>query len=96
MFSFGSTAAARGPTAVREAVVALFSTRYALEHTIACAGESGAMVVYEARVHYVFRDGTTSSVPYANVLRLAGDLVADYRIYLDPALLHAASTGDAA
>jgi ketosteroid isomerase-like protein len=78
-----------GRDAVRRSVEALFAHIATLEHAIHDSWESDAMLVYEAEVRYAFRSGKSLRVPYVNVLRLDGALVADYRIYLNPTELNA-------
>jgi len=95
-FAFAGNPPVVGRDAVRGAVENLFANLAALEHTIHASWESEAMLVYEAEVAYTFRSGANLRVPYVNVLRLDGESVADYRIYLDPSTLNAILAGGAA
>ena len=50
-------------------------------------------VVYSADVTYFFEDGSdTGAIPYMNHLRFKGELVYDYRIYIDLSPLYKMNT----
>lgn len=49
------------------------------------AWEQGDVVSVEARVKYRLADGREIELPCTSTLRLRGELVADYRIFMDPA-----------
>ena len=50
------------------------------------------MVVFEAEVTYTLSSGTNVTIPYVDVLRLDGEFVYDYRIYIDLTPLEQALT----
>jgi ketosteroid isomerase-like protein len=52
-------------------------------HDIWHAAEDPDVLIARMTVHYSKLDGSVVSVPCVNVFRLKGDLVADYRIYID-------------
>jgi len=41
------------------------------------------VLIYEAVVLYTDKDGHKSEMPYVNILKIDGELVKRYRIYLD-------------
>ena len=52
-------------------------------HDIWQAAEDADVVISRMTVHYTRLDDSVVRVPCVNILRLSGDLVADYRIYID-------------
>jgi ketosteroid isomerase-like protein len=52
-------------------------------HDVWHAVEDPDVVVARMTVHYTRLDETRVSVPCCNVFRMRGDLVADYRVYMD-------------
>jgi len=86
-FRFGGAPPTVGKAAIEKQVAAFFTTVRTLRHDIELVLEQPDLLAYEARVTYTMPDGATLSLPYANVLRLRGDLIHDYRIYIDPASL---------
>jgi hypothetical protein len=44
-------------------------------------------VICRGEVTYIRHDGSTLTVPFANVFRMDGDKVRDYRIYMDASAL---------
>jgi ketosteroid isomerase-like protein len=85
---FGSSPPLAGKAAIAQAVAGFFSQLAAFRHDLHVAWESPGMLAYEAEVTYRTRDGRELRIPYANVLRLRGALVCDYRIYIDLAPLY--------
>jgi ketosteroid isomerase-like protein len=86
-FRFGGAPPTVGKAAIEKQVAAFFTTVRTLRHDIELVLEQPDLLAYEARVTYTMPDGATLSLPYANVLRLRGALIHDYRIYIDPASL---------
>ena len=86
-FHFAGLPPAVGREAVRESVQHFFDATSEIRHELVVAFRNGDTMAWEGRVHMVFHDGRVLDIPYANVVRLAGDLVADYRIYLDRSVL---------
>jgi hypothetical protein len=89
-FAFANFPPAIGIDAIRHAVDAFFGSVAQLRHDVANAWSVPGHVVCTGHVTYVRRDGTAVTLPFCNVLRLAGDRVDDYRIYIDPSPLFAA------
>lgn len=82
-FQFGNADPAVGRAAVREAVAAFFSTIDGLTHHIKNVWEFGDTVITQIDVEYRRKDGKTVVVPNADILTYEGDLVRDWRIYID-------------
>jgi ketosteroid isomerase-like protein len=86
-FRFGGAPPTVGKATIEKQVTAFFATVRTLRHDIELVLEQPNLLAYEARVTYTMPDGRTLSLPYANMLRLRGPLIHDYRIYIDPAPL---------
>ena len=52
-------------------------------HDIWHAVEDSDVVIARMTVHYTRLDATGVSVPCCNIFRMSGDLVAEYRVYMD-------------
>lgn len=89
-FRFGSAAAVSGRAAAREAVAGFFTTIKGLSHRIIEVWEQGDTVICEGEATYARHSGEDLTLPFLNVFRMQGDLIADYRIYIDPSPLFAA------
>ena len=88
-FRFGSGPATVEKSNIVPLVTGFFGQIKGLRHDLFVAWESPVVLAYEANVTYLRRDDRTVVIPYANVLRLRGDLIHDYRIYIDIAPLFA-------
>lgn len=88
-FRFGSGPATTGKANIVPLVTGFLSQLKAFRHELFVAWESPGMLAYEAQVTYLRHDDRTVVLPYANVLRLRGALIHDYRIYIDIAPLFA-------
>ena len=82
-FRFGSAPAVQGRAAIRDAVEQFFTSIQALRHQVTLVVESGNTLVCEGEVTYTRHDGSTISLPFADVFEMAGERVADYKIYMD-------------
>lgn len=89
-FVFGNLPAVEGRAAIRDFVAAFFGSIRAVSHAVPDAWQAGDAVVCRGEVTYVRHDGNVLTVPFANVFRMEGDKVRDYRIYMDASALYAA------
>ncbi|MBI4989919.1 MAG: nuclear transport factor 2 family protein [Rhodocyclales bacterium] len=89
-FAFGNLPAVAGRAAVRDFVAGFFSSIRAVSHRVPDAWQTDDTVVCRGEVTYTRHDGSTLSVPFANVLTMSGDKVRDYRIYMDASALYPA------
>ena len=78
-----------GRDAVIGGLSAFWSTIAAMRHEFVCVLEDGDTAAIEAIVHYTRRDGSLVSIPAATIIRRERGLVAEQRIYIDLAPLHA-------
>lgn len=87
-FRFGNADPVAGREAVRDAVAGFFSTIGSLRHRVTGvwtgAWEHGAVRSVEVEVVYTRKDGSvTPAIPATSTLRMRGDLIQDYRIFVD-------------
>lgn len=87
-FAFGNLPAVAGRGAIRDFVAAFFAGIRALSHRVPDVWQAGDTVICRGEVTYTRHDGSTLTVPFANVMRMAGEQVRDYRIYTDASALH--------
>ena len=52
-------------------------------HELWSAAEDADVIIARMTVHYTRFDGTTVSLPCCNVYRMKGDLIGEYRVYMD-------------
>jgi ketosteroid isomerase-like protein len=83
VFRFGNGEPVVGRAAVREAVAGFFSTIDGLSHRILNSWDVDDLTIVQADVEYHRKDGKHVTVPNADILTFDGDLVRDWRIYID-------------
>jgi len=82
-FRFGSADAVVGRAAIREAVGGFFASIARLDHTIDDVWAPPGAVVLHGEVTYTRHDGGRLTVPFANICKLKGEKVCEYRIFVD-------------
>ena len=82
-FRFGNAEPVVGRAKVREAVAGFFTTIDGLTHHILGTWDSGDVSIAQIDVEYVRKDGKHVTVPNADILVFAGDLVSNWQIYID-------------
>jgi hypothetical protein len=82
-FQLGGNPRLTGRETIRLMLVETFRALLSVEHRLVKAYELPDVLIYEAVVVYTYRDGQRAEVPYANFLDFDGELVKNYRIYLD-------------
>jgi hypothetical protein len=95
-FTFGNAEPVVGRCQIEEAVAGFFSSIGGLRHEISGVWtgrwEAGDVKSVEGTVHYTRQDGAAvQPIPAVSTLRLRGDLIEDYRIFVDLGPLFAAS-----
>ena len=86
-FRFGSTPAVTGHAEIRVAVEGFFASFAALRHDLQQVIADGDAVACEGEVTYTRHDGSKITLPFANVFRIDGELILQYRVYIDIAPL---------
>ncbi len=89
VFQFGNAEPIAGREAVRETVAAFLASIQGLEHTLQDAWTPAGAVIVRGLVTYTRHDGSTLTVPFANVFEMDGDAIARYLIYVDISRLFA-------
>ena len=82
-FRFGSAPAVKGHDAIGAAVDGFFETIKASKHSLSHVLGDGSTLVCEGDVTYTRHDGSEVTVPFTDIFELDGDLIADYKIYMD-------------
>jgi hypothetical protein len=86
---FGNAEPIHGRQAARDAWAGFCESLDGVAHTPLGCWESAEGTVAEAEVTYTRKDGSTVTVPVTTIYRGSGDLIDDYRIYIDLAPLFA-------
>lgn len=82
-FRFGNWPTATGRAAIEKTVADFFAGVQGLRHEILDVWDEGETVICELEVTYTRKDGSDVQLPAATIGRRRGDLLADYRIYMD-------------
>lgn len=89
VFRFGSAPIVRGRDAIRAAVDGFFGTIAACSHVVHNTIARDTTLICEGEVTYRKHDGTEITLPFADILEYHGDLIAQYKIYIDIGPLYA-------
>jgi limonene-1,2-epoxide hydrolase len=82
-FRFGSAPAVQGKEAIHSAVGGFFSSIADLRHDLARSVAEDEVVICEGEVTYTRHNSTRITLPFVNVLEFDGELIVDYKIYMD-------------
>ncbi len=88
-FRFGNADTVHGRDAVRDVWAGFCQTVDGVSHTVVEEFEAGEATIAESSVTYTRKDGSTVTVPVVTIYRSGGDLIDDYRVYIDLAPLFA-------
>ena len=88
-FRFGNADAVRGRDAVRDVWAGFCETVDGVSHSVVEQFESGDAVIAESDVTYTKKDGAKVTVPVVTIYRSGGELIDDYRVFIDLAPLFA-------
>lgn len=96
LFRFGNSDPVRGRDAIRDALTGFFGAIRGLHHDVVGVWrgewERGPVVSVESEVTYTRLDGSkTPPLPAMTTLRMEGETIQDYRIFVDLAPLIAAT-----
>jgi len=89
-FTFGNAPTIVGRAAVREAVAGFFAAIGACRHRLLQTWSGPDSAVCQGEVTYTRHNGTTVTVPFANVFQLRDGRIAKYQIYIDNSPLFSA------
>lgn len=82
-YEFGNGAPCLDRPAIRESVAGFFSSVAALYHDVKSLTEVGDTVFVEMDVMYWRKDGSSVTLPCADIVRFDGDKVRELRIFMD-------------
>lgn len=86
-FRFGNAEPILGRQAIRDAMVVFFSTIKGLRHEVIGVWEGkwerGTVFSVENEVVYTRKDDSTVRLPATSTLRMEGDRIQDWRIFMD-------------
>lgn len=82
-FRFGNAAVVTGSRAITDAVGGFFAAIAGCRHRLIRTLEGAGAVACEGEVTYTRHDGSTVTVPFANVFELQGERIRRYCIYID-------------
>lgn len=88
VFRFGSAPAVRGREAILAAVDGFFGTIAGCSHDVQNTLASGSTLVCEGEVTYRRHDDTEITLPFTDIFEYDGDLISQYKIYIDIAPLY--------
>ena len=89
-FRFGSSPAVKGHAEIRAAVEDFFASFAALRHDLQRLVADDNVVVCEGEVTYTRHDGSSITLPFANIFEVDDGLISQYRVYIDIGPLFAA------
>jgi ketosteroid isomerase-like protein len=90
-FRFGNAPPVVGRAAIRAAVAGFFAAIGGCRHRLLHSWTGPGSAVCEGEVTYTRLDGSTLTVPFANVFELGGGRIRSYRIYIDNGPLFSAA-----
>lgn len=88
-FRLGARPPVTGRDPVRAMLAQSFRAFRSVRHRLTEAYEFDDVLIYDASVQYDMADGRKIEADYVNVLKFAGALVRDYRVYIDLSVLGA-------
>jgi len=88
-FRFGNTAPVAGHDKIRQVMAQFFSTIQTMHHEFVGMYEQDNVVIAEAEVTFTRLDNKVVQIPAVTVFRMQGDLVEDFRLYMDAAPIYA-------
>ena len=88
-FRFGSAPVVSGRDAIRNAVDGFFASIGGLSHRVTATFTANGALACEGEVTYTRHDGSKVVLPFADVFEFDGELISNYKIYMDIAPLYA-------
>ena len=84
---FGNAEPVHGRDTIRDVWAGFCDGIAGVRHALIEQWEQGAATIVEADVTYTRKDGSEVTVPVVTIYRAPGDLIEDYRIFIDLAPL---------
>jgi ketosteroid isomerase-like protein len=95
VFRFGNAPIITGRAAISTAVSEFFRSIAGLDHRLLGRWADGDSMACHGEVTYSRHDGSTVTLPFANVFRLRDGLISEYLIYADLSPLYDPGAGQA-
>ena len=89
VFRFGSAPPVQGRESIQAAVEGFFATIAGSRHRIGNTLQQDDTLVCEGEVTYQRHDGSEITLPFTDVFEYDGNLIAQYKIYIDIGPLYA-------
>ena len=83
LFRFGSEEAVTGKEAIRETIEGFFASIKGLRHEILETWFETGTVICQGEVTYTRKDDSDITIPFVNILRMGGNRIREYLIYID-------------
>lgn len=83
LFRFGNADPVKGKTTVGEIIGGFFESIMALHHEILETWVLDNTIICHGVVTYTHHDGSTLTVPFANIFKMESTLIKEYLIYVD-------------
>ena len=83
LFRFGSEQAVTGKEAIRETIEGFFASIKGLRHEILEIWFEAGAVICQGEVTYTRSDDSDITIPFVNILRMGGNRIREYLIYID-------------
>ena len=88
VFRFGNLPDVVGQQAIRGFVAGFFDSIASISHDIQDTWHVPGGVICHGQVNYVRKDGSTLTVPFANVLKTGSNQITEYLIFADTSKLY--------
>ena len=82
-FTFGNNPTVKGPAAIGQYCTQFYAAVDGLSHETHNVWQVGDAIIVPATVTYTRKDKTQVPLPCISVLRVEGDKIWDYRVYMD-------------
>ena len=82
-FRFGNMPSVSGAGAIAAAVGGFFASVAGLSHEVLDVWLEADAAICHGQVTYIRADGSQLTVPFADILRLEGDPISEYLIFID-------------
>lgn len=89
IFRFGSAPAIAGRTEIAAAVGGFFDSIAGCSHRVSSVWREEGSLVCEGEVRYQRLDYSEISIPFVDVFEFRGELISNYKIYIDLSPLYA-------
>jgi ketosteroid isomerase-like protein len=83
LFRFGSEQGVTGKEAIRETIEGFFASIKGLRHEILETWFEAGTVICQGEVTYTRTDDSNITIPFVNILRMSGNRIREYLIYID-------------